>query len=151
MAAANRIEGLPPEMLRADRFDKILFVGFPSEEERLDIFRIHLGEATVNHNIENLAAATPQFTGAEIKSLIADVRFKISSSERRHITTEDIVAAVPKFRNRLWLKHRSGIIDMYRRALSEWEWASTGQLNDAELIIGGGTSIGKKNAVVTKF
>src|SRR5207302_4620410 len=42
VATANRIEGLPPELLRKGRFDEIFFIDLPSAEERREIFRIHV-------------------------------------------------------------------------------------------------------------
>lgn len=144
MAAANRIDGIPPEMLRADRFDKILFVGYPSIEERVDIFNIFLGERKEEFDVEKLADATPLFTGAEIKSLIQEVKFKISGVQRRQITTEDILAVAPTIKNRLWIKHQSVVIDMYKRALDEWDWASTAQQTDAGLILSGKITSGTR-------
>ena len=41
-ATANRIEALPAEMIRKGRFDEVFFVDLPIEEERVEIFRIHL-------------------------------------------------------------------------------------------------------------
>jgi len=135
MAAANQITGLAPEILRADRFDKIMFVGFPTEEERQSIFGIHLGDRASEHNLEELAGATRSFTGAEIKALLKEVRNKISGPQRRHITDEDILQFVPKQKNRMWIRHKQDIIAMYRRALDEWDWASSGQLAEAQDVI----------------
>ena len=42
VATANDISQLPPELLRKGRLDEIFFVDLPSQEERKDIFRIHL-------------------------------------------------------------------------------------------------------------
>ena len=106
MCAANQLEHLKPEMLRADRFDKILFVGLPSLEERQSIFSIYLSGIDTPHvyNTEALANATQYFTGAEIKSLISEVKFFVSSSELRAINTQDILSHVSKMRNILWNK-----------------------------------------------
>src|SRR5207244_8800133 len=41
-ATANRIEALPPELLRKGRFDEIFFIDLPSAAERREIFRIHI-------------------------------------------------------------------------------------------------------------
>ncbi len=41
-ATANRIDLLPAEMIRKGRFDEVFFVDLPHDDERLDIFRIHL-------------------------------------------------------------------------------------------------------------
>src|SRR4051812_9301324 len=42
VATANRIDALPPELLRKGRFDEIFFIDLPSTAERREIFRIHL-------------------------------------------------------------------------------------------------------------
>ena len=44
VATANDISQLPPELLRKGRLDEIFFVDLPSEEERAEIFRIHLAK-----------------------------------------------------------------------------------------------------------
>lgn len=135
-AAANNIDSLAPEMLRADRFDKIMFVGFPSFEERREIFRLNLSQE-VEYDLDALAHGTPCFTGAEIKSLVKDVRFKISPVEHRHINTKDILNFIPDQKNRLWLRHRNTVLSMYNQAIAEHEWASSDQFADAHLIVKG--------------
>lgn len=134
--AANNIESLAPEMLRADRFDKILFVGFPSFFERKEVFRLNLKNPD-EHDLDALAAMTPCFTGAEIKTLVNEVRLLVSTSESRHIQTEDILKQIPKQRNRIWNRHKPLTVSMYQRALSEHEWASDTQLEEAQLIASG--------------
>jgi SpoVK/Ycf46/Vps4 family AAA+-type ATPase len=137
MCAANQLDHLKPEMLRADRFDKILFVGLPSSSEREDIFKIYLSDIETDHNFNyaQLSASTCYFTGAEIKSLINEVKFFVSSSELRSITTQDIISYVPRMRNILWNKSRDMIQDLYKNALEQWDWASTEQLEDAKMVI----------------
>ena len=137
MCAANQLEHLKPEMLRADRFDKILFVGLPSLAERSDIFKIYLSNIDTSHryNYEALANVSKYFTGAEIKTLIQEVKFFISSSELRPITTDDIINYVPKMRNVLWNKSRTMIQDLYKTAIEQWDWASSDQFNDARDIL----------------
>ena len=137
MCAANQLEHLKPEMLRADRFDKIMFVGLPSFDERRSIASIYLSNIDTPHvyDYDAISHATQFFTGAEIKSLIKEVKFYVSSSELRAINTKDIVDYAPKMRNILWNKSRPMIQDLYKTALDQWDWASTDQLNDAKLII----------------
>lgn len=137
MCAANRIEDVPPEMLRADRFDKILFVGFPAFDERAEIFAIHLGEQAVDHDMFALAQATPFFTGAEIKSLIHTTAFAIGASEHRRITTGDLIDAAPHAKGRVWISHRDAIVRSYKLAQREWEWASSAQLAEADMVCNG--------------
>lgn len=136
MAAANRIDHLPPEMLRAERIDKTLFFGFPTLGERMDIFRTYLSK-DMSYDFEQLAAATPFFTGAEIKALVTEVKFDICSSlgKPRDITTADLMNRIPKMKNLVWLQRNTEMRAMYSRAVEEWEWASAAQEAEAHLVL----------------
>jgi len=70
VATANRIEQLPPELLRKGRFDEIFFIDLPALAERRDIFRIHVakrGRDPAGYDLEALAARAEGFSGAEIE------------------------------------------------------------------------------------
>jgi len=136
--AANDISSLSPEMLRADRFDRIMFVGFPSYEERQEIFRLNLASSAESiFDFGELAAHTACFTGAEIKALVNRVRLDVSISQDRHITTKDIIDTIPLERNRIWIRHHAQSVAMYRQAYEHYEWASDKQYEDAKYIIEG--------------
>lgn len=145
VGAANLIENIAPEMLRADRFDCIMFVGFPTLDERKDIFKIHLGEVFEEFNLDALAEMTESFTGAEIKALVAETRFRVSMSDHRMIKTDDVLAQIPLQKNRMWLRYRPQILGMYDKALTEWDWASSAQQEDAQLILSEKFGAGPKN------
>jgi AAA+ superfamily predicted ATPase len=73
VATANRIEALPPELLRKGRFDEIFFVDLPSAAEREEIFRIHLarrGRDPRAYGAARLAALAAGFSGAEVEQAI---------------------------------------------------------------------------------
>jgi adenylate kinase family enzyme len=73
VATANDISQLPPELLRKGRLDEIFFVDLPSQQERLEVFRIHLvkrGRNAAKFDLEGLAAASRDFSGAEIEEAI---------------------------------------------------------------------------------
>jgi ATP-dependent 26S proteasome regulatory subunit len=73
VATANDISQLPPELLRKGRLDEIFFVDLPAAAERRDIFRIHLqkrGREAAQFDLEALANASPDFSGAEIEEAI---------------------------------------------------------------------------------
>lgn len=96
VATANDIQSLPPEMLRKGRFDEIFFVGLPSQEERLEIFNVHLSRLR-SHNLqsydlERLAYETPDFSGAEIEQTLIEA-MHIGFSQNRDFTTDDILEA----------------------------------------------------------
>jgi ATP-dependent 26S proteasome regulatory subunit len=148
MCAANQLEALRPEMLRADRFDKIFFVGLPSHEERKTIFQIHLSKIDTDHtyDYDALAEAAVYMTGAEIVSLIKEVKFYVVSEDFRPINTADILHHIPKIKNTIWIKHHGMVISMYEYALAQWDWASSAQMEDANIILGKTTS--RKNSKV---
>jgi len=133
MCAANQLNHLKPEMLRAERFDKIFFVGLPSIEERVEIIKIYLPEDGFNYDA--IAEATKYFTGAEIKSLVKEVKFNIVSAEHRQLNTSDVIKAAPRMRNILWNKERDMIKDLYRYAYENWDWASSFQYNEIDDIL----------------
>lgn len=135
MAAANNIESLAPEMLRADRFDKIMFSGFPTHGERIDIFKIHLGDRRDTVDVEALADRTPFFTGAEIKAMIRETRSRVGLREKRHITTKDILDFIPQVKGRVWTNRRPAMLAMYERAIVEWDWCSSAQKDEAERVL----------------
>ena len=55
-ATANRIDLLPAEMIRKGRFDEVFFVDLPSDEERIEIFKIHLKRRGVDAAAFHLGA-----------------------------------------------------------------------------------------------
>ena len=150
MCAANQLDSLRPEMLRADRFDKIMFVGLPSHEERSHIFNIHLSKIDTDHvyNYDALAEASMYMTGAEIVASIRETKFYVTTDTFRPITTDDLIKYIPMNKNILWHKHHDMIISMYEYALSQWEWASTMQYEDAKMILGKATPQKTKSKLV---
>jgi SpoVK/Ycf46/Vps4 family AAA+-type ATPase len=73
VATANRIDGLPPELLRKGRFDEIFFIDLPEQAERREIFRIHVKRRKrdpASYDLEALAAMTEGFSGAEIEQVV---------------------------------------------------------------------------------
>ncbi len=78
VATANRIDALPPELLRKGRFDEIFFIDLPTAGERADIFRIHLAKrrrAPEKFDVARLAAAAEGFSGAEIEQAIVSALY----------------------------------------------------------------------------
>jgi hypothetical protein len=73
VATANDISQLPPELLRKGRLDEIFFVDLPSPAERKEIFKIHITKRKrdpAKFNLEALAEASAEFSGAEIEEAV---------------------------------------------------------------------------------
>jgi hypothetical protein len=82
VACANDVSALPPELLRKGRWDEIFFVDLPTYEERIDIFKIHLGLRNwelAEDEIKKLANKAENFSGAEIEAACISGRWKAFS------------------------------------------------------------------------
>src|SRR5690606_13887386 len=93
VATANDISELPPELLRQGRRDEIFFVDLPTTEERADIFRIHLtrrGRDASAFDLEALAEASKEFSGAEIEQAVISALFD-AFYRQVDLTTEHIL------------------------------------------------------------
>ena len=94
IAMANDVTKLPPELLR--RFDEVFFVDLPTTTERAAILRTALRDyardpSTID--MEQVAAVTAEFTGAEVAALVSDSMFVAFADGARPITTADLIAA----------------------------------------------------------
>jgi SpoVK/Ycf46/Vps4 family AAA+-type ATPase len=73
VATANRIDLLPPELLRKGRFDEIFFIDLPALAERREIFQIHVarrGRAAESFDLARLAQLAEGYSGAEIEQAV---------------------------------------------------------------------------------
>jgi SpoVK/Ycf46/Vps4 family AAA+-type ATPase len=73
VATANRIDALPPELLRKGRFDDIFFIDLPSVAERREIFHIHLQRRRrepAHYDLDALAQSSEGFSGSEIEQCV---------------------------------------------------------------------------------
>jgi transitional endoplasmic reticulum ATPase len=71
LAATNRPDILDHALLRSGRFDRLILVGAPDEEERLAIFKVHTSNMPLARNVDlkDLASRTEGYTGADIEGI----------------------------------------------------------------------------------
>ncbi|MBS3071264.1 CDC48 family AAA ATPase [Candidatus Pacearchaeota archaeon] len=71
IGATNRPDMLDPALLRPGRFDRILLVGAPEEDGRLQVLKIHTKNMPLakDVNLEDIAKKTQGYTGADIEAL----------------------------------------------------------------------------------
>jgi transitional endoplasmic reticulum ATPase len=71
LGATNRPDMLDPAILRPGRFDEIVEIPLPDEQGRSQIFEVHLRNKPLAPGISigSLAAATEEFSGAEIQGV----------------------------------------------------------------------------------
>jgi SpoVK/Ycf46/Vps4 family AAA+-type ATPase len=77
VATANRIDMLPPELLRKGRFDEIFFVDLPTQSVRRQILKIHLQkrrklDKATEAKLDELAEQTRGFSGAELEEMVRE-------------------------------------------------------------------------------
>jgi AAA+ superfamily predicted ATPase len=92
-ATANRIDLLPAEMIRKGRFDEVFFVDLPLDDERLEIFKIHLNRRGVDaskFDLDQLRSMTTGWTGAEIEQCVVSSVTKARLADRA-ITQQDLI------------------------------------------------------------
>ena len=123
IATANNIDLLPLEVIRKGRFDEIFFLDLPKQEEREEIFKIHLKEFRPNNwklfDYQKLAELSESFSGAEIRQSIIDGMFH-AFYEKREFTTEDVCMAIEEI---IPLAHLEN-----DQMLKLQSWASSGRI-----------------------
>lgn len=72
LAATNRIDMVDPALLRAGRFDKLLFIPLPEKAARYQVLQIHAKGKPMSSeiSIDKLADMTDGFSGADIASVV---------------------------------------------------------------------------------
>lgn len=96
VATANDVTALPPEMLRKGRFDEIFFVDLPDAHERREILEIHLsrrGRRFGDDVLDDLAARTEHFSGAELEQVVVGAMYTAFADDRQ-MSVEDLEYAV---------------------------------------------------------
>jgi AAA+ superfamily predicted ATPase len=98
VATANRIDMLPPELLRKGRFDEIFFVDLPTRAVREEILSIHLQKKRRDprdFDLADLAARSSGFSGAELEEAVREGLYD-AFAESRELHTEHIARALDK-------------------------------------------------------
>ncbi len=72
IAATNRPDIVDPALLRAGRFDRMLYIAPPDRKSRFEIIRIHTNKVPLadDVDVERLSDRTDGYTGADIASII---------------------------------------------------------------------------------
>ena len=96
IAATNRPELLDKALLRPGRLDRIIEIGLPDKDGRLDILQIISKQIPTDKevNLQQISAQTKGFSGAELKALIMEAGLNAISNNRESISREDIKLAL---------------------------------------------------------
>jgi hypothetical protein len=98
-ATANDVRELESEQFRIGRFSYIHFVDLPDNEDRSEIFRVHLKKRELNpdqFDLEKLVEKSKDFSGAEIEGAVKDGVLEAFIDGDRSAETRDILKAVER-------------------------------------------------------
>ena len=72
LAATNRIDMVDPALLRAGRFDKLLYISVPDKNSRRQILEIQIKKKPIGADLDldKIVAMTDGFSGADITSVV---------------------------------------------------------------------------------
>jgi len=93
--SANRVDGLPPELLRKGRLDEVFCVTVPNIVERREILNIHLRKRKQDpaniKMVERAAEFSKGYSGSEIEAAVAEGVNMAFHAGRKQVETADII------------------------------------------------------------
>lgn len=97
MAATNRPDIVDPAVLRPGRLDKILYVGLPAEEDRVDILRALTKNRTQppladDVDLSVVARLTEGYTGADLAGLVRQASLQTLKDSIAECSSDDNVS-----------------------------------------------------------
>jgi len=98
LAATNQPDVLDKALLRPGRFDRRVVVNLPDKAGREAILRVHTRSVPLANDasLEELAAATPGFSGADLKNLVNEAALLAARREQNEVRHKDFLDALEK-------------------------------------------------------
>ena len=98
LAATNRPEILDPALMRAGRFDRQVLVDRPDKKGRVEILIIHLRRMKLapDVNLDDIAALTPGFTGADLANLANEAAVMATRRGGESVSMDDFTRAIER-------------------------------------------------------
>ena len=98
IAATNRPDTLDSALLRPGRFDRKVYVGRPTLEERQMILAYHTGKTKLadDADLAIIARRTSGFVGADLENIVNEAALKVAKEWRTHLTMNDFEYALEK-------------------------------------------------------
>jgi len=98
LAATNRADILDRALLRAGRFDRQIHIELPNQNERHEIFQVHVRDLKLGPDVdlEFFARQTPGFSGADIANLCNEAALISARNNKNQIEKEDFLSAIDR-------------------------------------------------------
>ena len=98
MAATNRADVLDKALLRAGRFDRMIYVDLPELKEREEIFKVHLRPLKLSNDVDVkiLSRQTPGFSGADIANVCNEAALIAARKNKNAVDMSDFNDAIDR-------------------------------------------------------
>jgi cell division protease FtsH len=100
IAATNRADTLDKALLRAGRFDRVIKIGLPTLEQRVQVLEVHTKNKVLDDEVSllDVAKSCNGFSGADLETLVNEaailaLRRVSSKADPLKITKEDLLEA----------------------------------------------------------
>ncbi len=123
MAATNRPDVLDPALLRPGRFDRQIMVPLPTQDERVDILKVHFRDKKMAGDVDVnvVARGTPGMSGADLANLVNEAALFAVRRGEREVHAEDFDAA--RDRVLMGLKRPSIVLSEQEKELTAYHEA----------------------------
>jgi cell division protease FtsH len=98
IAATNQPDVLDKALLRPGRFDRRVIVNLPDKKGRAEILKVHTRKVPIAPSVklDEIAAATPGFSGADIKNLTNEAALLAARRGRNEVEPADFMDSLEK-------------------------------------------------------
>jgi cell division protease FtsH len=98
LAATNQPDVLDKALMRPGRFDRRVMVNLPDKTGREAILKVHTRNVPLapDASLEEIAATTPGFSGAELKNLVNEAALLAARREQNEVHHKDFLDALEK-------------------------------------------------------
>ncbi|MEM3323549.1 MAG: AAA family ATPase [Metallosphaera sp.] len=111
VGSTNVPQTLDKALLRAGRFDKLIFIGPPSKQARVEILKVHCGGKPLAQDVDlnKIAEMTERYSGADLANICQEAARKVAvealeSKKDRKITMRDFTEIIQRYKPSITLQ-----------------------------------------------
>ncbi len=99
IAATNRPDILDQAIIRSGRLDRLIEVGLPDEEGRMEILKVHSQKMNLHQvKLKEIVQMMDGFSGAEIRAVCTEAGYCAIREERGRVNQKDFIQAIEKIK-----------------------------------------------------
>ncbi|MEM3863967.1 MAG: AAA family ATPase [Metallosphaera sp.] len=111
VGSTNVPQTLDKALLRAGRFDKLIFIGPPTKQARVEILKVHCGGKPLAQDVDlnKIAEMTERYSGADLANICQEAARKVAvealeSKKDRKITMQDFTEIIQRYKPSITLQ-----------------------------------------------